>query len=462
MTRSINSKLILSFILVSVVGILLAVVITRWLTVREFQQLVLEQSQNFFIEATSTYYRETGTWQGVKLYLSNAPRIRLPAQPVHPPNDRLPQVNFSFALADENGRIVVPTREYLLGERVPTAELENGVSLELDGEFIGTVLTTGELPTLDPREQVYLDRTNRVLSYAAAGAVFVALMLGIFLSQSLTHPLRELTQAIRAMSHGKLGLQVPVRSQDEIGILAETFNQMSAELERLNEQREQMTADIAHDLRTPLTVLGGYLEAMREGVLKPTPERLETMHAEIQGLIRLVEDLRTLSLADAGILELDRRLVAPESLLIRTAAVFEHEANTHQVDLRIETHPSLINIQVDPERFYQVLNNLVSNAIRHTGPGGQITLSARPESGEVQFLVEDTGDGILAKDLPFIFDRLYRVSKAREHTNHETGLGLAISKSIVEAHGGTISASSEGQGKGSRFSIQIPVKGSSA
>jgi signal transduction histidine kinase len=234
---------------------------------------------------------------------------------------------------------------------------------------------------------------------------------------------------------------------------------MSAELEQLNEQRVQMTADIAHDLRTPLTVLGGYLEAMQEKVLDPTPERLETMHNEIQGLIRLVEDLRTLSLADSGALGLKCSLTDPEDLLARAAETFSLQAEEAGIDLRVQTHPSLIQVRVDPERFHQVLSNLVANAIRHTPASGKITLSARIESGAVCFEVRDTGEGIPPESLPHIFDRFYRVSKAREQTSGESGLGLAIARSLVAAHGGRLTAQSEGVGKGSTFKILLQVAG---
>jgi len=181
------------------------------------------------------------------------------------------------------------------------------------------------------------------------------------------------------------------------------------------------------------------------------------MHIEIQGLIRLVEDLRTLSLADSGELPLNRSLTAPGILLNRAAATFELQAEEAGVDLQIETHPSLIQVHVDPERFHQVLSNLVANAIRHTNAGWRITLAARPEDGAICFEVRDTGLGISPETQPYIFDRFYRVNQSREQTSGESGLGLAIARSIVEAHGGTISAESEGEGKGSVFNVRLPV-----
>jgi two-component system sensor histidine kinase BaeS len=156
-------------------------------------------------------------------------------------------------------------------------------------------------------------------------------------------------------------------------------------------------------------------------------------------------------------LGLARSLTDPEDLLTRAAGAFSLQAEAAGIDLRVQTHPSLIQLSVDPERFHQVLSNLVANAIRHTHTGGTITLAARPESGVICFEVWDTGQGISPETLPYIFDRFYRVSQAREQTRGESGLGLAIARSIVEAHGGTVSAESEGVGKGSTFSIRMPV-----
>jgi signal transduction histidine kinase len=232
---------------------------------------------------------------------------------------------------------------------------------------------------------------------------------------------------------------------------------MSADLARLEAQRQQMTADIAHDLRTPLTVLGGYLEAMQDHVLEPTPERLATMQTEIQGLIRLVEDLRTLSLADAGALILQTEPVAPGTLLRRAAATFAQKAAAAGLEIRLQIDPKTPSVKVDPERFHQVLTNLLSNAIRHTSAGGTITLSAWPDMQTVYLQVEDTGEGIPPQDLPWIFDRFYRASRAREQNSGETGLGLAIVHSIITAHGATITATSDGSGKGSRFTIASQI-----
>jgi signal transduction histidine kinase len=227
----------------------------------------------------------------------------------------------------------------------------------------GTVFATGIRPGRNPIEEQYLARTQQALSYAALGSAALALLLGIVLARSLTHPLRELTAAISAMAAGNLEQRVSVRSRDELGDLAAAFNQMSADLAHSNDLRRQMTADIAHDLRSPLTVIAGYLEALRDGVLTPTPARFEAMHAESQHLLRLVEDLRTLSLADAGELTLNRQAVSPLALLERLGRLTSTRLPTGRCS-EVEAVGDLPDINVDAERMVQVLGNLISNALR--------------------------------------------------------------------------------------------------
>ncbi len=319
------------------------------------------------------------------------------------------------------------------------------------------VIASGEPPQLVPQEERYLERTNRALIYAASGAALVALVLGALLARGLTGPLRELTEAIRSLASGQLGQQVPVRSQDEIGELAAAFNQMSAELARLIAQRQQMTADIAHDLRTPLTVIGGYVESMQDGVLEATPERLEIIYKEVGHLQRLVEDLRMLSLAEAGQLSLNPVWIAPQVLLEQVEATYQHAAAQNRVKMILLESIDVAEIMVDPDRMMQVLGNLISNALSHTPEGGKIHLKADQVQDWVDLIIQDTGAGIAPEVMPHIFDRFYRGDKAREEHEGESGLGLAIANSIVAMHGGELWAHSEGPGMGSTFTIRLPI-----
>jgi two-component system sensor histidine kinase BaeS len=250
--------------------------------------------------------------------------------------------------------------------------------------------------------------------------------------------------------------QVSVRSRDELGQLAASFNQMSADLASSAEARRQMTADIAHDLRTPLTVMTGYLESLRDGVLKPTPARFEVMYNEARHLQRLVEDLRTLSLADAGELPLNRLSESPRALLERAGAAFRQQAEQKGIALEVHAADGLPTIRVDAERMMQVMGNLLTNALRYTPGGGSIQLLAAASPREVSITVQDSGVGISADALPHVFDRFYRGDGSRRDSDGESGLGLAIARSLVNAQGGAISALSE-PGRGTAFVMSFPV-----
>jgi signal transduction histidine kinase len=255
------------------------------------------------------------------------------------------------------------------------------------------------------------------------------------------------------MAQGQLRQQVPIRSQDELGELAQSFNQMSADLARATQARKQMTADIAHDLRNPLTVISGYLESLQDGKLQPTAERFATMQAEVQHLQGMVEDLRTLSLADAGELKLHIQPINPGELLEHVAAIYQHQAGQQKVQIKVKAEPGLSEIKVDPERMEQALGNLIGNALRYTPEGGEISLVAEQTAGRLIVSVQDNGSGIPPEILPHIFERSYRGDPAR--SGDESGLGLAIVKSIIELHGGSVSAASQ-PGGGSCFSLTLP------
>jgi signal transduction histidine kinase len=452
--RSLTLKLTLAFLAISLISVALVAVFARWITVQEFDRFVLDQAQNDFIDFVTAYYEANGSWQGMAQQLPQQPPPASAAGPAPLPHTGMLPAPPQFALVNSGGRVVVPLGQYRIGQQVPQNQLERGYPLVINGQTVGTVLPREALPDREPEEERYLARTNQALLGAALGAAGVALLLGVWLARRLTGPLRELIRATRAMAQGQLGHQVRVRSQDELGELTRSFNQMSADLAQANAARQQMTADIAHDLRTPLSVIKGYTEALRDGVLPPNPETFEAMHQETEQLSLLIQDLRTLSLADAGELYLNRRPVPPQELLQRVAAAHRPQAHQMELALQVSVPPDLPAMVVDPERMVQVLGNLVSNALRYTPAGGRITLSAAQRGSGVELVVEDSGSGIAPEALPHIFDRFYRGDAAREAHEGESGLGLAIAKSLVELHGGTISVEST-LGQGTRFTIDL-------
>jgi signal transduction histidine kinase len=222
--------------------------------------------------------------------------------------------------------------------------------------------------------------------------------------------------------------------------------------------RRNMVADVAHELRTPLSNIRGYLEAVNDGLMKPDAEAIRSLNEEASRLSRLVDELQELSLAEAGELRLECQSEDITELLDRSVSAFQAQAAAKGISLSLDPGGKLPAVNIDSQRIAQVLYNLLDNAMAHTESGGAITISARQEGKWVEVAVTDTGAGIPDEDLPYIFERFYRVDKSRARATGGSGLGLTIAKGLVEAHGGEIKVSSE-PGKGSRFSFIMPVAG---
>jgi two-component system sensor histidine kinase BaeS len=277
--------------------------------------------------------------------------------------------------------------------------------------------------------------------------------------QGIATPLADVMAAADAVAEGDLSVRVsaPTHGSNEFGQLVTSFNRMIEELERADQQRRNLTADVAHELRTPLHIIQGNLEGILDDVYEPTAEHIEATLDETRLLARLVEDLRTLSLAEAGQLPLVWESVDVAELLADVSTSFSGQAEAAGVDLRVGTEDNLPPITADIGRLDQVMSNLVDNALRHTPSGGAITLWAEPIPGGVRIVVRDTGEGILAEDLPYIFDRFWRGDRSRSRVaGAGSGLGLAIARQLVQVHCGHISVESE-PGRGTTFTIELPV-----
>jgi signal transduction histidine kinase len=362
-----------------------------------------------------------------------------------------------YTVADADGMVVVPSPNNPIGTQLSKRELARGMSIEVNGEVVGTVISQGPLPnTLITALDNFSDEINQLLLMGALAAVGISLILGVIFSRTLTRQLGEISKAADDIAKGKLNQKVEIKSKDEIGQLAEAFNQMSANLERSGELRRQMTADIAHELRTPLSIILGRAEPLAEGTLLPSREVLQVIHEETMRVNRLVEDLRTLSLSDAGELSLEVRPVTLCQLLGDVKKVHMALAEAKGAALKVECPDQLPSIKADPDRIRQVLGNLVSNAIRYSPEGGSIILSAMEVEQGVVIRVSDNGPGIAEEDLPHVFDRFYRGDKSRQRDKGGSGLGLAIAKSLVYLHGGDIRVNSQ-PGAGTTFTVWLPI-----
>lgn len=287
----------------------------------------------------------------------------------------------------------------------------------------------------------------------------LAVTIAIRTFRGVAAPLVAVMNAADTVAEGDLSVRVPeFNGRNEFARLAKSFNNMTEELERADRQRRNLTADVAHELRTPLHIIQGNLEGILDGVYEPTQEHIEATLDETRLLARLVQDLHTLSLADAGQLPLTREPVSVADLLADVVTSFSGQAEVAGIVLCKETDnlPDNLHVIGDAGRLDQVLSNLVANALRHTQSGGTITLSARALADTIQIVVADTGEGIAAEDVPFIFDRFWRGDRARTHTGGTGGgLGLAIARQLIQAHNGHIEVTSQIH-RGTTFTISLP------
>jgi signal transduction histidine kinase len=287
-------------------------------------------------------------------------------------------------------------------------------------------------------QQAYYQRIASYMWLAGGAGVVLSLTLGWLLSRQTVRPLDEMALAARRMASGDLDQKVTARGYAEVNDLAASFNHMADALRHDRDLRRNMAADIAHELRTPLSILQGNIEGIQDGVLPASAETLELLHTETMELSRLVEDLRTLSLAEARQLHFDLQPVDLTELSRHVADEFRGRAAQHDVKIELATPPSLPAVTADPSRISQVLRNLLDNALRYSPEGGVIRVALSDASGFVQMAVSDQGPGISEEHLPFIFERFYRVDRSRARATGGSGLGLAIVKQLVESQGGTI------------------------
>lgn len=317
-------------------------------------------------------------------------------------------------------------------------------------------------PPEDWPQELWRERALARLPGALLGTAVVigvvGIAAGVWISRNLTASLGRLEEAASAIGRGDWSQRVPLAGSREVAAVAQSFNQMAAELERGEQLRRNLIADVAHELRTPLTVLQGNLRAILDDVYPLEKEEVARLYDQTRHLTHLVDDLYQLAQAEARRLPLNRQAVDLAELARQAIAPFMALAEMEEVTLHITLPPTLPLVQVDRARFTQALHNLLSNALRHTPAGESVTLSAGQAGDEVWLAVADSGEGIAPEHLPHVFDRFYRTDRARSRDTGGAGLGLAIVRAIVEAHGGRVTAVSPGAGQGATFTISLVVE----
>lgn len=443
--RSLQLRLLLAFTVVTLITIGTSLFFINQATKRAINQFGerIDQARMDRIEsALSQYYSEHGGWEGIQ-YLVEQWDI-LNAQ--------------NLILTDASGVVIADSDGLLLGQ-VYNPDLPSTIISPQGTEETIAILYTG--PELPPELGISSFRivyrlVGRFLILGGLIVIAVWFLITFFVSRRIFAPVKALTEAAQHLERGDFSQRVQVRGGDDFVELANAFNSMAEELERTEQLRRNIVADVSHELRSPLSNIKGYLAAIRDGIKKPDTDTIRLINRETDVLSRLADDLQDLSLADLGALKLKLQPEDIAALINEVVALTQTRADAKGLSVSIDLEEQFLPANLDYNRIRQVLHNLLDNALTHTPTGGKIVVSAKQTEKYIEVSVVDTGEGISAKNLPNIFERFYRADKSRARATGGSGLGLTITKRIVEAHGGRIRVQSE-LGKGSCFTFTLPI-----
>ncbi|MDA8077598.1 MAG: ATP-binding protein [Nitrospiraceae bacterium] len=447
MVKSLRIKFFLLLIAVSAIA-LSAALLLRELLVRDFREYLegeMEDRVYWVTAALESAYEKNGAWAQEAVVEDAVWALML---------------GLDVRLYDAAGGLVIDTDHAvatlspLVSKRVRAISEQRGQ--EKNARYVPYALFLGgrEIGRLDvhflrpSKEHVFISRSNTLLLISLIGLGGIAVLLSVVSARRLTKPIRGLTEAASAIGAGDLTRRVAATGKDELSVLSEAFNRMALALEKQEGLRRKLTANIAHELRTPIAAVRGELEGMMDGYIPMDKEHVQSLYAEINRLRKIIEAIEELSNAEASSLNLDRRQVDLRPFLTNIAERFGRLFAEKGVSLDVSCDDGL-TVQADPERLSQIIINLLGNALKATAAGGGVRITASAKEGAVVIEVADNGVGIREEDLPYVFERFYRASEGG------LGLGLAIVRELLDAHGGSIACRSE-YGKGAAFTITLP------
>ena len=438
---SFRTKLLLSFAVVIVLVTVLGYVLIDSAVDRAFSDFSVRTFRYrdvVLVRFLMDFYERTGSWEGLARLFELAPE---------PPQ---------IILADADGVIVVAPDTRFIGRRLPARDLNQGLEVRLNDETIGIIVPPSIVLWKNPVEERFLGTVSRSLWLAGILVSAVGILLAFGLLRQMTGPLKKLAEASQQVAHGNLKRRVSVKSRDELGRLADSFNEMTSSLEKAEKAKRQMIADVSHELRTPLTVLRTALEGLRDGLVESTPENFAALHNKTLLTSRLVDDLHQLALADAGQLSVQKSECDLSRLFAHIQATVGVQLEDSDIQFSLHIAENLPEVDADSQRIEQVILNLLSNAVQHTPEGGMIRMTARAIEGPlIQVSLCNTGRRLYDEDLIHVFERFYRAEPSRSREEGGAGLGLAIAKALIEAHGGRIWAENVPDGVCFHFTLPL-------
>ncbi len=469
MIHNLNLRLLAAFTIVIIITIGAAFFFTYQATQNEIvaigERLEINQDTRMQMEL-SHYYQFVNNWNGIQVFIVQWGQLyerRIILTDINnvivadSEEELIGNTYNETLISDEMAEIPISATGQLLEIILPHHKVQAWVS-NLAPDAVGVLYVThAEFPGITGTAlQITYDSIGSYFIWGGLVAIGIAVLITFFLSRRILSPVKALINVSRQYGKGDFSKRVDNKDKGELGELANSFNSMADDLERIQRLRQNMVADIAHELRTPLSNLKGYLEAINDGVIKPNKATIRSLNEEAIALSRLVADLQELSLADAGELKIARQPEDIGKLIKETVINSRPKVKAKGLKLTADLPKQFPLLNIDAYRIKQVLGNLLDNAIEHSSKGSEITVTASEQNDMISINVSDTGEGIPAEDLPLIFERFYRVDKSRARTTGGSGLGLTIAKRLVEAHGGTITATSE-VGKGSCFTFTLPI-----
>lgn len=443
-------RLSLAFALVVLIGVMLTSFIGILVsTPTEFNYVNVLRNSAGPVAQLAAYY-QTNQWENAAAFM----------QGVQSAYGNPQYFNLSFSLFDDSGQLIFDTHPTNT-EFYPYVQFDETMPVTIGGTLQGYLRGLGLasddfLRDYSPQSQFLAWLQERIWWMSLLGAL-IGLIFGAIFARNIAAPLQNLAEAAHHIARRNLNQRVALKGTTEMVKVGSAFNNMAEELSNAEKLRRNMVADVAHELRTPITVLQGNLRAMLDGVYPMNSEEVANLYDQTRVLSRLVNDLHELAQADANQLPLSIAPMALDETVKRIVATFEPIAEAEGVHIRTEITPKMPLIDADTSRISQVVNNLLNNALNHTSAGGCITLRLVIDEDRVCLDVIDTGKGISPQHLPHVFERFYRADRARSRNTGGAGLGLAIVKAIVVAHHGEVSAMSEGEGHGATFRVWLPL-----
>lgn len=479
--KSFFTKILVYQVIAVIVALIVVAVITRVSLNRGFRDF-LQTQEIAVLEAgvpvLAEIYELNGSWQPLRnnpeswariwrssrlqqeLAPPRGPRLRPgPGRNDRPPPPQRDPRGGRWMRAADRGMLrerlflLDETHRRVAGARVKSTEGLGLQAIEVEGEVVGWIGFTPAGEVLPPEAQRFLRGQIMITAIALAVALVVAVALSLLLARHLSRPVRLLDETVNSLSHGDYEARATISTLDETGRLAGHINQLAATLEKNRSARRRWMADIAHELRTPVAILKGEVEALSDGV-RPVNERMtQSLHEEIEHLSSLIDDLQTLALSDAGALNIQKERIDLQPLVQQCSEAYRDRLSRRRIDLRVTTEKQEVN--ADPQRLRQLLQNLLENSSRYVEEGGLVSVRQYAVKGGFELIVEDSGPGLTEKQISRLFERFYRVDESRSRAGGGTGLGLSICRNIAETHSGRIEAIRSSLG-GLKVRVEIP------